>query len=101
GGCGHTGPSVAEVTRRKQRTRRTYFVTEPGTSSLPSNAPSSATACNVYVPGSVNVAWTTIFPSFGSTGGVHSGAHGEFMPVRVSSQLLTCSGENVTLPAPR
>jgi len=37
------------------------------------------------VPGSSNVAFTTILPSAGISGGVQLGAHGEFMFARVSS----------------
>src|SRR4029077_20563759 len=92
---------LLESASSQSPSRDSYWVTDTVTLSLPNSAPSSANAFNVYVPDSAKVACTTILPSLGITGGVHNGAHGEFMPARVSSQDFTCSGVNVTLPEPR
>ena len=47
------------------------------------------------------VAFAVITPSAGMSGATQIGAHGEFAPVRVSSQGLICGGSKVTAPAPR
>src|SRR4029453_18969776 len=54
-----------------------------------------------YVPGSEKDACTCTLPSAGISGATHTGAQGEFAPVRVSSHTLICSGVKVTLPGPR
>src|SRR4029077_1858069 len=99
-----TGPSPRELrvsfvpsSRRKLVYRDTVTVT----SSSVVNRPSSARARSTYVPGSVNVAVVMYLPSVGTGGACQSGAHGEFAPVRVSSQTLICRGVNVTDAGPR
>src|SRR5262245_45427931 len=69
-----------------------YGVTVTVTSSSVYNAPSSARPRSTYVPGCTNVTCEVHLLSGGRAGGCHRGAHGEFPPARVSSQVFTCGG---------